>query len=103
MIDADEAKSFAKECWPSDTIRLPIDAFLNICPTVDAEPVRHGYWVYDKNGMDWNLGAWECSECGERNNNLGGTRRINPYNFVGSRYCPNCGARMDVKEDDHAE
>ena len=62
------------------------------------EPVRHGRWVYDPNGMDFNLGAWVCSECRERNNNLGCMRRINPYQFVGSRFCPNCGARMDAKE-----
>lgn len=95
LIDADEAKLFAKECWPSDTIRLPIDAFLDRCPTVDSEPMRHGQWVYDPNGMDFNLGAWVCSECRERNNNLGCMRRINPYQFVGSRFCPNCGAKMD--------
>ena len=61
-----------------------------------AEPVvRHGSWVYDPNGMDFNLGAWVCSECRERNNNLGCMQRINPYQFVGSRFCPNCGAKMD--------
>lgn len=39
LIDADAAKSFAKECWPSDVIRLPIDGFLDNCPSVDAVPV----------------------------------------------------------------
>ena len=63
------------------------------------EPVQHGRWVYDPNGMDFNLGAWVCSECKTRNNNLGGMRRINPYQFVGSRFCPNCGAKMDGCDD----
>ena len=60
LIDADEAKSFAKECWPSDAIRLPIDAFLDRCPTIDAEPARHGHWetkVYTTgDGLDdWSI------------------------------------------------
>lgn len=59
------------------------------------EPVRHGRWVYDPDGMDFNLGAWVCSECKAKNDNLGGLQRINPYHFVGSRFCPNCGAKMD--------
>lgn len=64
------------------------------------EPVRHGRWIYDPNGMDFNLGAWVCSECKERNNNLGGMRKINPYQFIGSRFCPNCGAKMDLEKGD---
>lgn len=68
---------------------------VNAMPTVDAEPVRNGSWVYDPDGMDFNLGAWVCSECKAKNNNLGGLQGINPYRLVGSRYCPNCGAKMD--------
>lgn len=67
---------------------------------IDTEPVRHGRWLYDPDGMDFNLGAWVCSECKAKNNNLGGSKRINPYLFVGSRYCPNCGAKMDGGADD---
>ena len=61
----------------------------------DEQPVVHGHWVYNRNGMDWNLGAWECSACKCRNNNLPGSEIYSPYSFVGSRYCPNCGAKMD--------
>ena len=46
----------------------------------DVAPVRHARWKrYGKN-----LG--ECSECGE-------------IVSVRSNYCPNCGAKMDEKED----
>ena len=87
---------------PKNDELLSVDVRRIICeaPIIDAEPVRHGRWVYDPNGMDFNLGAWVCSECRERNNNLGGMRRINPYQFVGSRFCPNCGAKMDLEEED---
>jgi len=57
-------------------------------PTVDAVPVRYGHWKEDTGGY----GFWICSHCG----------------FVSEasaadllyRYCPHCGARMDVKEGD---
>lgn len=63
-------------------------------------PVVHAHWVYNRNGMDWNLGAWECSACKRKNNNLPGSEIYSPYSFVGSRYCPNCGAKMDEEEQD---
>lgn len=61
----------------------------------DVAPVKYGRWVYNPNGMDWGLGAWICSECGCKNNNLGMDNRIKPLLFEGSKYCPNCGAKMD--------
>lgn len=51
-------------------------------------------WVWDKNGMDWNIGAWRCKLCGCRNNNLPNDESIYPYNWAGTKYCPNCGRRM---------
>ena len=67
-------------------------------PPADVVEVRHGEWIYDPNGMDWNLGAWLCSECRVKNDNLGGDKDINPYLFSGSHWCPHCGAKMG-KED----
>ena len=49
-------------------------------PAADVAPVVHARWKrYEKN-----LG--ECSECGE-------------IVSVRNNYCPNCGAKMDEKED----
>lgn len=64
----------------------------------DVAPVKHGKWRWNQNGMDWGLGAWECSECACRNNNLPMNEKINPLVFSGSKYCPNCGAKMDLEE-----
>lgn len=68
---------------------------------VDAEPVRHGKWVWCNDAIDWGIGAWVCSECGVRNENIHaeapGKRRggiCSPYVWAGSQYCPNCGAKM---------
>ena len=53
-------------------------------PAADVAPVRHARWKrYGKN-----LG--ECSECGE-------------IVSVRNNYCPNCGAKMDEKEDKHED
>ena len=62
------------------------DYFLN--STMTAE------WIYDENGNDWGLGAWICSQCGSKNDNLGMNKDIDPYVFAGSKFCPHCGLRM---------
>lgn len=69
--------------------KLMVDA-----PTADVVEVRHGEWHYNPNGMDWGLGAWECSLCGCTNNNLPMDEKINPRVWAGAKYCPNCGAKM---------
>ena len=81
LISVDEARAYAREHWPSPVVRRPLEAFLDNCPRVDAEPVRHGRWEY---GSAYCV----CSECGEI-----------PECFE-PNYCPNCGAKMDVKSDE---
>ena len=56
-------------------------------PAVDAELVRHGEWI------DTPIGTIECSECG-----CG-------FNLVGmfTHYCPNCGTKMDKKQNANAK
>ena len=53
-----------------------------------------GEWVYNPNGMDWGLGAWECSLCGCNNNSLPMDKNIKPLRWAGAKYCGNCGAKM---------
>ena len=90
LIDADVLmRTYAEFVAPSnrsDFARIPTwnDAvsLLGSAPTVDAEPVRHGRWIY--------TGFMEvkCSECSETFHELESTN-----------YCPNCGAKMDGGED----
>ena len=59
---------------------------LDITPTADVVPVRHGHFVKVDN-------MWsECSECGNQ------VRTIKKYNVP--NYCPACGARMDGESDE---
>ena len=78
-----------KAAYDRELVRMEMEAFcefLKSRPTIDAEPVRHGWWivediVIDNNGRtmpDWP----RCSEC-DRQSDL-------EYD-----YCPNCGAKMD--------
>lgn len=58
---------------------------------------KTGKWVLDPNGMDWNIPAWRCSECGFVANYIGVEVKgigNNPMNWAGSKFCPQCGARI---------
>lgn len=64
--------------------------------------IRYGKWIWDNDAIDWNIGDWVCSECGGRNENIHtgkpGTIKgfgTNPYIWAGSRFCPNCGVKME--------
>ena len=72
-----------------------IKRIINIAPAVDAVPVRHGKWIYNTNANDWGIGGYVCSECSAKNGNLPSGKVASPMAFVGSKFCPNCGARMD--------
>lgn len=61
---------------------------LDITPTADVAPVRHGRWVesYKSNAAPTLRSRWTCSWCG------------NVQTYGATDYCPNCGARMDGEE-----
>lgn len=85
LIDADE---LLNNEFKND---ISFNAFQNLVKrqkTIDA--VKHGEWVYKeyKYSKDDAVGYFECSKCGHAS-------WQNDYN-----YCPNCGARMDGKEQE---
>ena len=47
-------------------------------PTIEAEPVKHGHWI-------WTGSCQVCSICDEEQYGVD----------TGRYYCPNCGAKMD--------
>ena len=57
-------------------------------PVADVAPVRHGRWLPTTKW--WQGGsAWkQCSECGI-------------LHLGKSNFCPNCGAKMDLEEEQH--
>lgn len=54
-------------------------------PAADVVKVRHGYWEYVGLG-----GALWCSECKKQSSHMG---------YATNKFCPNCGAKMDKKQD----
>ena len=68
-----------------------LDAATTQAPTIEAEPVRHGRW------KDVSMDT-VCSVCGTKFNDemywIQGDG-MNP------NYCPECGAKMDAKEEPH--
>ena len=57
-------------------------------PTIEAKSVVHGRWISkNPHGYEW---IFVCSNCDY----------VDGYPFNDrSNYCPNCGAKMDEKED----
>lgn len=78
-------KAVSKACgWREDDKVVLLDAIDN-APAVAAEPVRHGDWVRTSPA------TWECSVCRA-------PYRGTPVRPKWSRYCHNCGARMDREQ-----
>ena len=83
LIDADKAKRFAAECWSNPVHRLAIDGLLDSCPTIDPKDLQpHGHWI------EHPTGGLVCSHC----------HRYKPDEWR-SMCCPNCGARMEERND----
>lgn len=80
LIDADEIlKDKVSNAYIS---RFEIEN----APTAEVQEVRHAHWIPKS------LGNCECSNCHEEYGICGGL--LGDYN-----YCPNCGAKMDGKEN----
>lgn len=86
------------------TVCMPVlDLAIIVNLLKESQEQKHGHWVLDPDGMDWNIPAWRCSVCGCRNDNIPpNLEKTNPLRWSGSRFCPNCGAKMDeeVKQDE---
>ena len=76
---------------------------LESIPAADVAPVVHGKWIWDKDGMDWGIGAWRCSICYARPETWWQGDKSNTLNKSGHCYCPNCGAKMDKDNNGKSE
>lgn len=64
---------------------------------------NEGVWEYNPDGMDWGLGAWVCSLCRCKNDNLPMEKNIKPMLWAGAKYCPQCGAKMKGATNERAD
>ena len=76
---------------PESVIRV-----IESIPAMDAAPVVHGRWIKMTGMMPPEYhGHYECSECGWHMKGLRNSwTREEELN-----YCPNCGARMETKNE----
>lgn len=92
MIDANALKTSFEE---DGHLSNYIEEFIDNAPTIDAEPVRHGQWIFGELGP---IGCdVNCSECGW------GAKNVDPVlwlDYDGHKYCGCCGAKMDGGKDD---
>lgn len=89
QIDADALEVLIKENTNFSSYMDMIEAIhcVNNAPTID--DVWHGKWQNDNPDLLKGPPVWRCSVCDSALNNL-------PPDYT-PKYCPNCGARMDLK------
>ena len=96
-IHFEVCKDYLIECavhGESERMNVPCAKFKNKADFVE---VKHGHWVakasthISKRGRLINYNRYKCSECGKWNG------RHKP------KHCPDCGAKMDGKNDNDLE
>lgn len=99
-IDADDLKEVFKEKSSEAVCGIElckaIVSQIDSQPTVEAEPVRHGKWIYGEHEIAM-CDGYRCSKCGYFVPWDYGHKSIDyikEYN-----YCPSCGSKMDEEEE----
>jgi len=105
LIDADKAVEQINE-WLDQTGAIPLNTSYHFellgciedCPTIDAVPVVRGEWKLYGNDDDSGMSYW-CTAC---NFQLSEDLFYAGYNgrWIENgvfKYCPNCGAKMEVE------
>lgn len=99
LIDADKLK--AHYSWwkggtremTMDEAKSDFDCIIDLQPTVEVEPTKHGRWLYREEHFPFEKEpriTAGCSECGHS--------MFSKHDTL--NYCPNCGARMDEIGED---
>lgn len=60
---------------------------------IDAQPVKHGRFVFEKGDYINTVDGYRCTSCGE-------TYHTKVPYFSEYKFCPNCGAKMDGDADE---
>lgn len=91
-IDADAIKYFVSVTNDGCFYRVAFKDEIDKIPTADVVEVKHGRWIKDRlcSTSGGTYGVRRCSVCEDYYQDIG----------YGWNYCPNCGARMDEREDE---
>ena len=87
LAESDMAKLIDRYLYNQCNLTVGLAAAL--MPEIEAEPVRHGRWIYRSD----DAASCYCSECNEE-------ALTAPYerNCIESDFCPCCGAKMDAAD-----
>lgn len=95
LIDADELRDDIETIdyadWNNYSETLD---FIDLTPTIDAEPVKHGHWIekeYEYDGLMAEKMFRTCSVCGKEQMQ----KLDDNFKPFLTPYCANCGAKMD--------
>ena len=81
------AKAEIGVCTPAQPYFAKAAKMIELLPAADVAPVVHGRWVSDKDDI-----LFHCSVCETQ------VSTDWDYDDLSWNYCPNCGARMDLEE-----
>lgn len=82
-IDADKLLEYEIVLNENMGLKMVASQFITAAPTLDVAPVVHGEWIADE------YFYYRCSNCGFEQD---APEYVSPY-------CPQCGAKMDGKEE----
>ena len=81
-----DALAYVRHAYPKGLNLLM--AYINVIPTADVEPVRHGRWIpiHELRPDGYPLSVPTCFWCDQCKYSSESPRK----------FCPNCGAKMDA-------
>lgn len=91
LVDADEAKKYLYEHL-DDLHIIAAQNAIDEMPTIDAQPVKHGHWVELPKALNPNETPCQCSNCKHVISFY--------YGYPKSKFCDECGAKMDGGDAD---
>lgn len=87
LIDANSLKNSFDSAYTTFGQCVYAKGIVDRQPTIEAEPVRHGRWILERN-PDGTPYCLHCSECDPDFSVI--------YNGVATDYCPDCGVKMET-------
>lgn len=70
------------------TLNKIVPELLDDEPSADVQPIVHAYWIELSNALNLNENPCKCSNCGHILSFMN--------HYPKSKYCDECGAKMDV-------
>lgn len=91
LLHSEIIRVYSKDYGNIDVV--PVEYLANI-PSTDVQPVKRGRWVCEFYNDVFDVYQADCSVCKKES--------TDKYDKVSEsyEYCPHCGARMDLKEND---